>query len=582
MITRLFNYLYKKTSFACAIAIFTTSWSLIASFHGFYFFISLADLSFEDLLYFLSILMVFTMAAIFLHLCHFGLFHKFGCSGFTKSIQTINKNFDNKYIFLNYKSVNDKDIKELFAVLSSLSVKNLLTGILYTMLVVIAMWTVTYLHFNDLEKLIFSVIGGIFATLIIGYCTSLITDYLTGPYKVRLQQILFQRSIPVKAKNILSFKIKSIFILFLVFSSMIILMILIRHSEQMIFQIVIFIMISLSTVGLLIFLIINTINISLSNINSAAKNLASGGPGMFFPPFSDKEFMLFSNNYNHAALEINDIRGDLERRINKRTKELSVAYENVNRLYSQIQTDLNLAKRIQQRILPENFENIKGLELAVHYYPMADIGGDIYDIYQLRPGYIRIFLADAIGHGIQAALITMIIKGEYEKVKNIESPPLLLERINESFIDVYYILNAFFSCVVLDIDLVDRKIRFSSAGHPDQIHICNNSIENLRHTGKLVGIVKDTHYDMVEKELRGNDKFLLFTDGLFDQCNDREEVFTEFQIHELVKKNTARSIQTIHNLIIHRIRDLLGNNYGSSICDDITFIGVGLKDTALN
>jgi serine phosphatase RsbU (regulator of sigma subunit) len=575
-------YLYNRTSFTCAVGIFTTAWSLIASFHGFYFFYSIVNLTIEELLFFLILLMTCTMVAIFFHLSHFGLFHRFGLSGFTRPIRIINNNFDKNYIFLNYNSVEDKNIKEVFTSLSSLSVNNLFIAIIYTTLVVIAMATSIYVYFKDFEKVIFCLIGSIFASLIIGYCTSLITEYFTGPFKVRLQQILFQKSIHVKTRSILSFKIKSIFILLLVFTSMIILMILIRRSERMIFQIIIFISLSLSTVGLLIFLIINTISISLSNINVATKNLASGGTGMFFPPFSDKEFMIFSENYNRAALEINDIRTDLERKISARTEELSAAYENVNRLYGQIQTDLNLAKRIQKRIMPESFEGIDDLELAIHYYPMTDIGGDIYDIFQLRPGYIRIFLADAIGHGIQAALITMIIKGEYEKVKNLESPRVLLERINESFIDVYFILNAFFSCIVLDIDLENRKIRYSSAGHPDQIHICNNSIDMLRHTGKLIGIVKDTRYEIVEKKIYEKDKILLYTDGLFEQFNDRDEGFTEQHIHELVKQNMSASIHELHNIIITGIKDFMRNNYDISNSDDVTLIGIEIKDKRFN
>ncbi|OHD68975.1 MAG: hypothetical protein A2W19_07055 [Spirochaetes bacterium RBG_16_49_21] len=577
---RLFDYFYKKVSFAGAVAIFTTTWSLIASFYGFYFVLSVVNFTVEELLYFLTILTACTVMAIFLHLSHFGLFHKWGFSGFTRSIRLINKYFDRGYIFSNYKRIENQTVEEVFSVLNSLSVNNLFIAITYTALVIIVMAVVTYFRFREFDRVLFTIIGGVFASLIIGYCTSLITEYFTGPYKVRLQQILFQRSIHVRTRNILSFKIKSIFILFLVLSSMIILMILIRHSEKALFQIIMFIFLSLITVGLLIFLIINTISVSLSSINHAAKNLASGGAGMFFPPFSDKEFMIFSDNYNRAVLEINEIRADLERKISKRTEELSAAYEHVNKLYRQIQTDLNLAKRIQKRIMPENLDGIEGLNLAIHYYPMADIGGDIYDIFQLRPGHIRIFLADAIGHGIQAALITMIIKGEYEKVKNIKSIQALLEIINSSFIDVYYTLNAFFSCILMDVDLHKRKIRYASAGHPDQIHVCNNTIEILRHTGRLIGIKEDTRYEIVEKNIYENDKILLFTDGLFEQFNDREEGFTERHILELVKKRMSSPIYDLHNTIIAAMKEFLGENYEQSICDDITMIGIEIKENS--
>jgi serine phosphatase RsbU (regulator of sigma subunit) len=578
MVTRLFDYFYRRVSFAGAVAIFSTTWSLVASFYGFYFVLSIINFTTLELFYFLTLLMACTMIAIFVHLCHFGLFHRFGFSGFSRTVRIINTHFDKGRIFLNSDALGNKTIEELYTSLSSLSVHNILVAIANTFMVIIVMACAMFVYFRDFEKVAYCVVGGILASIIIGYCTSLITEYFTGPYKVRLQQILFQRSIHVKTRNILSFRIKSIFILILVFSSMIILMILIRKSEKALFEIIVFIGLSLVSVGLLIFLIINTINISLASINHATKNLASGGDGMFFPPFSDKEFMLFSDNYNRAALEINDIRADLESRISKRTEELSAAYEHVNKLYRQIQTDLNLAKRIQKRIMPENCDGIKGLDLTIYYYPMADIGGDIYDIFQMRPGYVRIFLADAIGHGIQAALITMIIKGEYEKVKSLKSMQTLLERINSSFIEVYYTLNAFFSCILVDIDLNHGKIRYASAGHPDQIHICNNTIEILRHTGRLIGIKNGSRYEIVEKDAYAHDKILLYTDGLFEQFNDREESFTERHILALAKPRMSSPIHELQTSIIDGMKEFMGEGFERSICDDITMIGIEIKE----
>jgi serine phosphatase RsbU (regulator of sigma subunit) len=575
---RLFDYFYRRVSFAGAIAIFSTTWSLVASFYGFYFVLSIINFTTRELSYFLTLLIACTTVAIFVHLCHFGLFHRFGFSGFSRKVRVINTHFDKGGIFFNSDSIENKAMEELYTSLSSLSVHNILVAIANTVAVIIAMACAMYVYFLDFEKVAYCVVGGILASIIIGYCTSLITEYFTGPYKVRLQKILFQRSIHVKTRNILSFKIKSIFILILVFSSMIILMILIRTSEKALLEIIVFIGLSLITVGLLIFLVINTINISLTSINQATKNLASGGDGMFFPPFPDKEFMLFSDNYNRAALEINDIRADLETRISKRTEELSAAYDHVNKLYRQMQTDLSLAKRIQKRIMPENCDGIKGLDLAVYYYPMADIGGDIYDIFQMRPGYVRIFLADAIGHGIQAALITMIIKGEYEKVKNLESMQTLLETINSSFIDVYYTLNAFFSCILMDIDLERGKIRYASAGHPDQIHICKNTIEILRHTGKLIGIKKGSRYEIVEKDVFVHDKILLFTDGLFEQFNDKEEGFTERNILALAKPRMSSSIHALQASIIDGVKAFMGESFERSICDDITMIGIEIRE----
>lgn len=576
MIARLFIALYTRVSFTFAVAVFTTTWSWVASFYGFFFVYATVNFQVGEVFFLLSMLIACTGVAIFLHLVHFGLFHRLGFSGFSKTISLINEHFQDKRVFASHREYQSEKISKVYDSLVNLPKKNLYTAFQYTAFVVIILAVAIYIYSGDYEKVFFVFVGGIFASLIIGYCTFLITEYFIGPYKLRLEQILFERSLMAGTRNLLSVKIKSIIMIMLVLFSMIILTILIYRSEKPLYQIIIFILLSITNVGLLIFLMINNLNISLDIINRSTRKLAAGGIGLFFPPFSDKEFMVFSENYNRAAMEINDIRTGLEKKITERTEELSAAYEGLNRVYGQIQADLNLAKRIQKRLMPENFNSIDGLDMKVHYYPMADIGGDIYDITQLHPGYVRVFLADAIGHGIQAALITMIIKSEYEKVKTIEDARELLEWLNRSFTDLYISLNAFFSCVIIDIDMPNKRLRFSSAGHPDQIHVSGDRVEKLKHTGRLVGIKRDTRFECVERSLATGDKILLYTDGLFEQFNESDEGLTESEIIALVEQNREEDIHVLEQKIIDSLWQSMGIENEQPLRDDITFICIGI------
>ncbi len=576
MIARLFIAIYTRVSFTLAVAVFTTTWSWVASFYGFFFVYATVNFQSGEVFFLLSMLIACTGVAIFLHLAHFGLFHRLGFSGFSKTISIINSHFQDKRIFASHNEYSSEEISDVYGALVNLPKKNLYTAFQYTAFVVIILAVAIYLYSNDHEKVFFVIVGGMFASLIIGYCTFLITEYFIGPYKVRLEQLLFERALMADKRNLLSVRVKSIIMIMLVLFSMIILTILIYRSEKQLYQILIFILLSITNVGLLIFLMINNLNISLDIINRSTRKLAAGGIGLFFPPFSDKEFMVFSENYNRAALEINDIRTGLENKITERTEELSAAYERLNRAYGQIQADLNLAKRIQKRLMPENFNSIEGLDMIVHYYPMADIGGDIYDITQLHPGYVRVFLADAIGHGIQAALITMIIKSEYEKVKTIEDSRELLEWLNRSFTDLYISLNAFFSCIIIDIDIPNKKLVFSSAGHPDQIHVSGDSVEKLKHTGRLVGIKRDTRFDCVERSLKTGDKILLYTDGLFEQFNENDEGLTENDIIDIVEQNSVNDLRVLEQKLIASLWQAIGNENEQPLRDDITLICIGI------
>jgi serine phosphatase RsbU (regulator of sigma subunit) len=574
MIARLFIRIYEGISFTCALALFSTTWSWVASFYGFYIVYATVNFTSAEWKFVIIALVLCTGVAIIIHLIHFGLFHRIGFSGFTRSIQVVNKLFQRKHVFKNYKTMDSEEIEELYHSITSLPKENLFAALGYTVLVISFLVIIVYFRGSPIDKILYVFFGGLFAALIIGYFTFLITEYFIGPYRVRVEQILHEKSRTVKTKNMLSFKYKSVFMLLLIFFSMVILTILIQRSEKPILQITIFILLSILAISILIFMMINTINISLNSINRATKKLAAGGGGLFYSPFYDREFITFAEHYNRAAGEINDIRQDLERKVSERTRELSEAYERLNSVYSQIQADLNMATRVQKRIMHTDLDGIEGMRLAIHYYPMADIGGDIYDVYQLFPGYIRVFLADAIGHGIQAALITMIIKGEYEKVKYNKSLSKLVESLNESFIELYYTLNAFFSCILIDIDTKNKKTYFASAGHPDQLHIHGGKIELLRHTGKLIGVMNETKYDRVAKEIHSGDKILLFTDGLFEQHNEKDEVFGYKRIRDIVEENISLELEELQDKILVSIKEYVDAGEEIAGSDDITLIGI--------
>ncbi|MCX7997855.1 MAG: SpoIIE family protein phosphatase [Leptospiraceae bacterium] len=118
---------------------------------------------------------------------------------------------------------------------------------------------------------------------------------------------------------------------------------------------------------------------------------------------------------------------ELEIKVEERTKEL-------NRSLEIIQKDLVFSGKIQKKLLPSSSLTISNIKIQSIYKPMGEVGGDFFDIAQLKDGIIRILIADATGHGVQAALITMLIKSEYETLKTIiDSPAQLLEMLNITF-----------------------------------------------------------------------------------------------------------------------------------------------------
>ncbi len=578
MIHRIFHFISHKISVGFAVALFSTSGSWIASFYGFYLAYSTMVLNNYEMSLLITTQAIATAGAIFLHLVHYGLLFPLGISGFTRSIRIINRNYSRDFSKIDDETFDRRKIRQLYKAIIYLPVNNLLTAIFYTVMVIIVITLVFYFNMHNTAKIPNIVFGGVFASLIIGYFTFNITEYFIGPYKEKIERIMYERLNELSETYLLSFKTKTLFTLFLIVSSMVILTILIRSSEKPLLQVVIFIFLSLFTIGFLIFFSMNAIIRSFHSINNATSDLALGKHGLYFPTLSDHELVRFSLNYNIAAREINDIRSDLEKSVNDRTEELRETYNNLNRMYKQIQSDLLLAQRIQTSIMPQGLDTIGGIKLRVDYYPMSEVGGDIYDIYSLYPGYIRFFLADALGHGIQAALVTMIIKSEYEKVKGYENTSMLFEALNNSFMNLYHTLNVFFSCIVLDIDLNRSEIRFSSAGHPDQLLISDSYITSISHTGKLIGITQGTEYQVERRPINKGDKILLYTDGLFEQFNEKDEDYGIDKIMAVILEKKELPITELQLAILSQIGSFLGDNNVAIRSDDITLIGIEILE----
>ncbi|PKL11349.1 MAG: guanylate cyclase, partial [Spirochaetae bacterium HGW-Spirochaetae-6] len=248
------------------------------------------------------------------------------------------------------------------------------------------------------------------------------------------------------------------------------------------------------------------------------------------------------------------------------------ALTQVSRINKVLFEDLQMAKLIQTNILSEEYKIRKNLEFEVLYEPMMEVGGDIYDIFELSHNYYRIFVADATGHGIQAALTTMIIKGEYDKIKKTEGLPyIILAIFNNIFTKKYLNLNVFFTCIVMDIDLNRNKILYSTAGQPDQYLLHQGKLEVIPGGGKMIGILENMKFLERETAFVPGDKLLLFSDGLFEQFSQGKEELGEGRFSQLVENRIQEKIGTLVPHLLEDVKDWIG---GGEVNDDICVVGI--------
>ncbi|MCG6140139.1 SpoIIE family protein phosphatase [Leptospira mtsangambouensis] len=258
---------------------------------------------------------------------------------------------------------------------------------------------------------------------------------------------------------------------------------------------------------------------------------------------------------------------DLEEKVKERTFTL-------NRTLNAMKRDLFVAKKIQENSLAIDFSLIKELNLVYRYLPVSEVGGDFFDLSLLKDSKYRILISDATGHGVHAAMITMAIKGLYDPIKNFELPPAkVLEIFNEEFMDNFVSLNSLLTAMILDIDLIEKKIQYASAGHPAAVLVQNEKIRLLSKTGRMIGLKKQIHYEQSEINFEKGDRLFVFTDGVFEAFNSKDEEFGEESLYHLFQSTRSLSLDGVVDHLLKTLQNFLN---GQDRQDDLTILGLDL------
>jgi len=202
--------------------------------------------------------------------------------------------------------------------------------------------------------------------------------------------------------------------------------------------------------------------------------------------------------------------------------ELDTVLLERDRLFEQnemFREELLLAKNVQQSLLPAELPEMGSLTFEAKYLPALEIGGDFYDVIPLAGHSIAVLIADVTGHGIQAALITVLIKSAFNAFKKqVATPGEILTRMNKA---IYGNLptGLFVAALVLTIDTQCAKCAIANAGIPHPVLLAGDgrTVDPIPVNGLLLGIADETMFKPgveVAFELRKNETILLFTDGL--------------------------------------------------------------------
>ena len=242
-----------------------------------------------------------------------------------------------------------------------------------------------------------------------------------------------------------------------------------------------------------------------------------------------------------------------------------------------IKAELKVAKKIQQDMLPKSFDSIS-LRRDVEVYglnvPEIEIGGDFYN-YILIGNKLMLIIADVSGSGIPAGLFMAKVNALLNSaISWTTSPRTILSYINSNLYknntELYFVTIALYT-----IDLKTRHVVSVNAGHEDSILINEDEVKVLKEKRTApIGLVENLYFKENEFDLKVGDTLFLFTDGVVEAINEKEELFTVARLLKVLDENKGKPLKEIVSNVKLAIE---AHENGLEQYDDVTMLALRFK-----
>lgn len=258
----------------------------------------------------------------------------------------------------------------------------------------------------------------------------------------------------------------------------------------------------------------------------------------------------------------------------------------------QTKEELNMARELQMAMLPHEFPAVPShkppaesdLEFFSFFLPAGAVSGDFFDVLPLSDTAVGIFICDAMGHDVRAALVTAMMRALVADLSGtVNEPGELLTQVNRELTGIFKQSGSimYATAFYLIVDLARREFRYTSAGHPSPILLRrkSNTVEWLKtdpaeKKGPALGLFGDGCFPTYRRTMESGDLIALFTDGLVEVENQNNELFDAEHLLAAVRRRADMPAGELFTELINDIKQFSGN---AKFDDDLCIAGVEVK-----
>lgn len=237
-------------------------------------------------------------------------------------------------------------------------------------------------------------------------------------------------------------------------------------------------------------------------------------------------------------------------------------------------SELEIARAIQLGLQPPTMPNLPRIDMAAHYQPAREVGGDYYDFAKGRDGQLAIMMGDVSGKGIAAALYAVRLQGLFQLLaKESETPKAALMRMN-ALIAERMEANFFITAAMALLDTQTGQVHLARAGHnPPLLVHGDGRVEALKPAGLGLNVGKPEQFNAVLSEttlrLQTGDLLVFYTDGLTEAMNRKKETYGEQRLAAFCQRHRDDDATTFKTRLISEWEDFLADRPAD---DDVTLV----------
>jgi len=205
-----------------------------------------------------------------------------------------------------------------------------------------------------------------------------------------------------------------------------------------------------------------------------------------------------------------------------------------------LEAELELAHKFQKALLPQQFPEVPGLQIAAFSQPAEIVGGDYFDFLRFQDQAHGFAVADVMGKGLPASMLMASLQASLRILApENESPAAVAQRLNGLFCHNIHLIK-FITLFLGSYDPTTRVLKYCNAGHNPPLWLrANKSVQWLQPTGAAIGLAESFTFRQETVTLSPGDILVLYTDGVTEAMNAAREEFGENRLAEFVQRHAA-------------------------------------------